>query len=463
MSENVISQEVFDQVTAQIKSFGDDTKKQYDELRRSFEGMKGAVDNLSDEAVQKDMVKKYTEDIITRQEALDKTIEENSKATTDRIDQLEVVLNRPGKGGYSEEEKGIIELARKHAVNCLTVTSSDSKGVTPDMMDRIDETITAEGFSAYKRAFNGFLRKWGGSHQFIPDPEHVKALSVGVDPDGGYTVTPEMSSMIIERLYESDPVRQLASVESITTGAIEWLVDWDDVGSGWEAETETGSETDTSQLFKKRIPVHVMYAKPQATQTLLEDSGINVEAWLARKVADRFMRREGNAFVSGDGVGKPRGFLTYDSGTSFGQVEQTNMGAAAAITADGLFDVKFSLKEMFLNRGTWLMNRLTVAEILQLKDGTGAYIWRPGLTEKEPATILGLPYKMATSMPTIAANALSVALADWKEAYMVVDRLGITVQRDPYTVKPFIEFYTRKRVGGDVINYDAIKIGKIAV
>ena len=143
-------------------------------------------------------------------------------------------------------------------------------------------------------------------------------------------------------------------------------------------------------------------------------------------------------------------------------VGDSGMGAAAALTGDGFHDVKMSLKEFFMNRGTWLMNRLTVNETLQLKDGTGNYIWRAGLEPNMPSNILGLPVRMSTTMPTVAANALSVAIADWREAYMVVDRLGISVQRDPYTAKPFVEFYTRKRVGGDVINFDAIKIGKIA-
>jgi len=139
------------------------------------------------------------------------------------------------------------------------------------------------------------------------------------------------------------------------------------------------------------------------------------------------------------------------------------MGAAAALTGDGFHDVKMSLIEHYLNRGTWLMNRLTVNETLQLKDGTGNYIWRAGLEPNMPSNILGLPVRMSTTMPTIAAGTLSVAIADWREAYMVVDRLGITIIRDNLTVKPMIEFYTRKRVGGDVINYQAIKLGKIAV
>jgi HK97 family phage major capsid protein len=138
------------------------------------------------------------------------------------------------------------------------------------------------------------------------------------------------------------------------------------------------------------------------------------------------------------------------------------MGHATALTADGLIDVKFSLVEDYLTRGTWLANRLTVADIMQLKDGNGQYLWRAGLEPSQPSVLLGLPIRMSTTMPVVAANALSIALAEWSEAYMIVDRLGISVQRDPYTAKPMVEFYTRKRVGGDVINYEAIIIGKVA-
>jgi len=459
--ENVISQEVFEKVTNEIKGYSEDTKKQYTELRKSHEQLKSCVDSLSDETTQKEKLNKWSEDIVTRQETLDALLIKNDKEVTERMDAIEVALKRSAHGSSNGDESTLSKDALQHAINCASVKMLE-KGVSPEVKASLEKNLSVDAYKAYQKAFEGFLRKWGGSNQHVQDPENIKALSVGVDPDGGYTVTPVMSSQIIRRLYENDPIRQLAASESITTDSIEWLVDWNDFGSGWEAETETGDETTTAQFKKKSIPVHTLYAKPQATQKLLEDSGINIESWISNKIADRFLRREGVAFVSGDGVGKPRGFLTYDNGTSWGQIQQVNMGAAALITADGLTNVKFALEERYLNRGTWLMNRTTVQALLLLKNGAGDYIWRPGMTEKEPTTILGLPYKMSTTMPAIAANALSVALADWREAYMVVDRLGITVQRDPYTKKPFIEFYSRKRVGGDVIGYSSIKIGKIA-
>lgn len=444
--------EVVAAVTAEIKALGDNTKANYEELRKNHEALKGLVEKHGDTMAAdiKEQVTKLTEDISTRQEHLDKDINK-------RIDSVELALQRIPRGMKKEDQSQYDE-AFDFYLNALV---AKKKGEGINFKEKGLIKPDPQVFEAYTKNFDLFLRQKGDQRNL--EPEQFKALSVGVDPDGGYTVVPAMSSRIMKRLYESDPVRQLCSVENITTQSIEWLIDWGDAGSGWEAEDVAGAETDTPTLKKKRIYAHVLYAKPRATQTLLEDSAINVENWLSDKVADRFMRREGAGFVSGDGVGKPRGFLTYTNGTNYGEVEQVNMGHATAVVADGFIAVKYALKEQYLNRGTWLMNRATVADTMYLKDGTGQYIWKPSFDRDTQSTILSLPVRMSTSMPVVAANALSVALADWREAYMIVDRLGITVQRDPYTAKPFVEFYTRKRVGGDVIGFEAIKIGKISV
>jgi len=442
--------DVVSAVVAEIKSLGDNTKANYDELRKTHENLKSVVDNYGEKMTSdiKEQVTKLSEDIVTRQQSLD---EDWNK----RADNIEVALQRlpknatPAEVKFDEEAMEFYKAA-KIGQKKEGVTYNDLESIKPDI----------EEYTEYKKGFEKFLRMKGGMQQMMP--EHSKSLSVGVDPDGGYTVTPAMSSRIITKQYETDPIRQLAATESITTQAIEWMVDWGQAGWGWEAETETGAETTTPTLKKKRIPVHVMYAKPRATQTLLEDSGIDIENWLADKVADRFSRGESAAFVSGNGVGQPRGFLTYSTGTNYGQVEQVSMGAPAALVADGFIKVKYSLIEQYLNMSSWIMNRSAVADTMYLKDGIGQYIWKPGWDKDSQATIVGLPVRMSTTMPAVAANSLSVALAYWKEAYMIVDRLGITIQRDPYTAKPFVEFYTRKRVGGDVVNFEAIKIGKVA-
>ena len=440
--------ELIEQIEAEIKKLGDNTKANYDELRRRYEELKSASNP--------EQMKKLATEITLRQEALDRKIDENFN--TLKTAMKRTPLSIPGDDGPMAMPLNMeAKLFTLHHLSLKNRT--DDKGVTPERLRA--EAVSVETYEAYKREFDFFLRMG-------PNPEGLKALSVGVDADGGYTVTPQMSARIITRLFEMDPLRQLAGIETVTTGALEFLSDQSDIGSGWEGETETGAETSTPQWAKKRIPVHTQYAKPRATQTLLEDSGINVEAWLSNKLGDRFLRVEASAFVSADGVGKPRGFLSYPNyaiaGTDqIGAVEQINMRAAAALTADGFIAVKYSLIEQFLTKATWLMNRLTVADAMYLKNGMGDYIWKPGFQVDEPATILSLPVRMSTSMPVVGVNALAVALADWAEFYMIVDRLGITIQRDPFTVKPFVEFYTRKRVGGDVVNFQAGKIGIIHV
>jgi HK97 family phage major capsid protein len=250
----------------------------------------------------------------------------------------------------------------------------------------------------------------------------------------------------------------MATVENISTDAIEYPVDDDEAGANWVGETESRPATSTPQVGVQRIPVHEMYAFPMVTQKLLEDASVDVEAWLARKIGAKFGRLEATAFVSGNGVKKPRGFLTYPNGTTRGSIEQIVSGNATALTADGLINLIMSIKEPYSANAAFLMRRAAVGSVMLFKDGNGQYIWRPGLEMGRPSSLLGYPIREAADMPAIGAGALAVAFGDWRTAYTIVDRLGITTLRDPYTAKPFVGFYTRKRVGGDVTNFEAIKL-----
>lgn len=453
--------DVHKEVLEQIKTLGANSKQNIDELRENYTKLKSELDRVGEKAdgLTKLKLDRLAEDIATRQEEMDKKYAEQ-KAQTElfekRMDQLDVMLQRQFDLGKTDSEAE--RELREFAISTIPGTTVKAADVEPQI-----EHVRSL-FPEYKKAFDAFLRV-NGRENDLPE-NHRKALSVGNQSDGGFAVTPYMSNRIITRLYETSPVRALAGNENITSDAYEALVDrFDTTSSGWEgSETQAGSETSTPKMGKLRIPVHVQFARPRATQQLLEDAGINVEDWLSRKVTDKLSREEATAFVKGDGISKPRGFLTYDHGTDWGKIEQVNLGAAGALTADGFIRLKYSLKEDYINRGTWLMNRTTVAAAMQLKDGSGAYIWKPSVIQNDPSSsLLGAPIRMATDMPGVAANALALAYADWQEAYLIVDRLGITVIRDPYTHKPFVEFYFRKRLGADVVNFEAIKIGKIAV
>lgn len=446
VNKNTNEPQVHAQVLAEIQKIGAKSEENYIELAKNYNNLKHTLNESASGNQSK--IEKLKEDILTRQESMDQL---NAKIQK-RIDDFEVSMKRPGiisGTDNSKLEKEAIEFEMQcKAARNEAMTHVQRKEFRPNV----------ERYSQYKTLFKEYLRT---GDKFLNSDES-KTLSVGVDPHGGYTVTPEVSARVIEKIYETDPIRQLSNVESISTDAIEYPVDWDEFSAGWVGETGTRSTTDTADMSRKRIVVHEMYAQPKATQQLLEDSALNIESWISNKVADRFSRLEGAAFVEGDGTNKPRGFLTYANGTTYGTIQQINMGAAATLTPEGFVKVKYGLTEFYLNRGTWLMNRLSVRDAMELKDGTGNFIWKPALAVDSPSTILSLPVRMSTTMPEVNADALSVALADWRAAYTIVDRIAMTVLRDPYTDKPFVIFYTRRRVGGDVVNYDAIKIGKIA-
>lgn len=314
--------------------------------------------------------------------------------------------------------------------------------------------------NAYKSAFQTYMRK--GDQALSSD--EIKALSVGTDPDGGYVVNPDLSGRIVMKVFETSPMRAYASVQVISTDALEGLFDLNEASSGWVGETDTRSETNTPQLGKWRIPTHELYAKPTATQKLLDDAEINMEAWLASKVAEKFARDEATAFVTGSGINRPRGFLTYASGTTLpGTIERFDTGVNGAFAAapnggDVLINALYGLKAQYRANATWFMNRATTTLVRKLKDQDGTYLWSPGIAAGQPATLLGYPVAAFEDMPSPATDSLSIAVGDMREAYQIVDRIGIRTLRDPFSSKPYVEFYTTKRVGGDVVNFEAIKL-----
>lgn len=315
--------------------------------------------------------------------------------------------------------------------------------------------------SEYHKAFNGYLRK--GAESGLGDLQ-TKALSVGSDPDGGFLVTEAMSETIVKRIYESSPIRQLARVETISTDSLDVIEDSGEAAASWTTETGAVSETNSPQIGKHNIAVHEMYAQPKATQKLVDDASINIEQWIAEKVAEKFARLEATGFISGNGTGQPKGILSYTAGTSWGQIQQVNSGTNGAVTADSLIQLFYALREDHARNATFLMNRSVLQSVRLLKEATtNQYLWQPGLSAGAPDTLLGVPVMQAADMPVAATNSLSVAVGDFRQGYLVVDRIGLRILRDPFTEKPFIKFYTTRRVGGEVVNYDAIKLLKLAV
>lgn len=296
-----------------------------------------------------------------------------------------------------------------------------------------------------------------------------KDLQVQVDPDGGYFVRPEISNTMITRAFETSPVRQYATIANIGSDALEILIDDNEADTGgWVGETESRPNTGTPQIGKLTIYAHEQYAQPRATQKMLDDAGFDIEAWLQRKVTAKFTRVENNAFVVGNGVKKPRGFLTYPAWAAQGvyergKIEQYTSNVSASFDGDDFKYLQGLLIEDYQPNAIWMMKRQTFTEVSVLKNGTTdeRYLLDPNSFKTgDTPILLGKPVVFMHDMQTLASDALSVAYGDLGTAYTVVDRIGIRVIRDFYTQKPFTLFYTTKRTGGDVTSYDALKIMK---
>lgn len=296
-------------------------------------------------------------------------------------------------------------------------------------------------------------------------------MSVGSDPEGGYTVYPTVSTGIMRRIFETSPLRAYARVVPIGSDSFEELLDLFEPDVAWVGETQARPETNTPDLGKLKIPVHEQYAMPKVTQKLLDDTSIDLAGWLIDKVGMKLGRAETSAFFSGNGVLKPRGFLTYptaataDAARAWGVFEHVATGSSGAFGSttngsDKLIDTQAALKAEHRARAVWLMNRRTAAAVRKLKDGQGNFIWVPSLAAGQPDSLLGSPVVLCEDMPDVAADSLSIAYGDFSAGYTIVDRQGERVLRDPFTAKPHVLFYVYRRTGGDVSNFDAIKFLK---
>nr|WP_010399411.1 phage major capsid protein [Paracoccus sp. TRP] len=334
-------------------------------------------------------------------------------------------------------------------------------------VDRSDSPETRE----HARAFNQFFRR--GVEAGLRELEVKAALRTDSDPDGGYVVPDQMEQTIDRVLGSVSAMRSIASVISISAGSYKKLVNQGGAAAGWVGERQARPETATPTLAELAFPAMEIYANPAATQTLLDDARVDIAAWLAEEVSTAFAEAEAAAFITGDGVNRPRGILAYDTvanaSYAWGKIGYTASGVAAALTdashngVDALIDLVYGLKQGYRQNARFLMNRSLQAAIRKLKSKTEElYLWQPPVQAGQPATLLGYPISDDDNMPDIAAGAFPIAFGDFRRGYLIVDRFGIRVLRDPFTNKPYVHFYTTKRVGGGVQNFDAIKLLKIA-
>lgn len=320
----------------------------------------------------------------------------------------------------------------------------------------------------HKSAFDSYVRS--GDADGLRQIE-TKAMSVGSNADGGYLVPVELEHAIGERLAAISPIRSIAAVREISGNVYKKPFMTAGPATGWVGETDARVQTASPAIDALSFPAMELYAMPAATATLLDDSAVNLDDWIASEVELTFAMQEGAAFVAGDGVNKPKGFLSYttvaNASWTWGNLGTIASGAAGSFAAsnpsDVLVDLIYALKAGYRQNGNFVMNRKTQAIIRKFKDSTGAYLWQPPAQAGGKATLMSFPLVEAEDMPDVAANSLSVAFGDFQRGYLVVDRVGIRVLRDPYSAKPYVLFYTTKRVGGGVQDFDAIKLLKFAV
>lgn len=337
-------------------------------------------------------------------------------------------------------------------------------------LERPALSTAVEMEAPHKKAFSAYLRSGDDDGMRALENEE-KSLSTAVAADGGYLVDPATADQISGVLRNASSIRAIANVVNVEATAYDVLVDHTDIGAGWASETGTTTETDTPQVERISIPLHELSALPKASQRLLDDSAFDVEAWLAERIADKFARAEGGAFISGDGVDKPTGFLTYtgvdNSLWTWGNLGYVPTGADGDFDgtnpADAVVDLVYSLGARYRANATFVMNSKTAGAVRKMKDADGRFLWSDGLAAGEPARLMGYPVLIAEDMPDIASGASAVAFGDFGAGYTVAERPDLRILRDPFSAKPHVLFYATKRVGGDVSDFAAIKLLKFSL
>ncbi|MGZ9812634.1 phage major capsid protein [Pseudoroseicyclus sp. H15] len=381
----------------------------------------------------------------------------------------------------SELQRGFEAFKAAQAEKDSEVQARFDDVVTTEKMAKIDASVGE--LQAIVDEVNAKLAAMalGGDDGPSRDPEYTTAfrahfrrgdvqaaLNKGADDEGGYLAPIEWDRTITDKLVEVSQMRQIATVQNISTAGFKKLYNLRGTASGWVGETAARPQTATGEFGQMTITPGELYANPAATQQMLDDAAVNLEEWLANEVETEFALQEGLAFIAGDGANKPRGFLTFATGGAaaavnpLGPIPVKTAAAPAAVTEDELIDVIYSLPGMYTAEARFTMNRTTMGAIRKLRDADGRQLWQPSTAAGQPSTLLNYPVTELPGMPDLAAGALPIAFGDFRRGYLIVDRTGVRVLRDPYTNKPYVMFYTTKRVGGAVNDPQALRVLRMA-
>mgnify|MGYP003439227550 FL=1 len=433
----------------EIKTMLEERKKAYDELQKTVTELKAANDGG-----------KAIGDLTAKVELLTKSCDKFDEMK-EAFDELQKKANRPQT---DSEFKAANELtAETKGFNIALRAEYQAKGKA------FPGELSTDAYKQYK---SGFLKMVSGVSIDDLSSDERKAMSAGSDPDGGYLLPQSTVGATLSKIYEQTVMRQLANVQTISTNDIEGIIDNDEASAGWVSELGARSDTATPTVGKWRIEAHEMYAMPKISQRILDDAATDVEAWLSNKVADKFARVEGAAFWTGTGVGQPKGLAAYttaatsDDTRAWGQFEHIKTGANGAFhttKADPLQELIGAFKSQYLQNASFCMRRELRTDIRKMKEATSdRYLWEPSLQAGAPDRLLGYPVYIDQYMPAKATDSLSLAFGDFKQAYTIVDRMGIRTLRDPFTAKPYVVFYSTKRTGGGAQNTEALKFLKLS-
>ncbi len=357
----------------------------------------------------------------------------------------------------SLEQRGATDPLLSDKVDRLNMVVDEQKSAL-DRMTAIAsrpalDTAAATPVSEAKQAFDAYVR---AGVMTAPEAKSIAAS----DSDGGIIAPEETAEMIDSGLRTISPMRQIATVRQISGNTYRKPFSTSPYGSGWVGETGGRTETSTPSLQALDFPAMELYAMPATTQVLLDDAIVDVGQWIADEVQTEFAAQESKAFVSGDGVNKPSGILSYttapNASRSFDELG-TIASAGASVSGDDLIDLVYTLEQAYRANGRFIMSRQTAAAVRKLKDTDGNYLWAPGLAAGQPSTLMGYPVTESEDMPAVSNGLTPIAFGDFTRGYLIVDRAGIQVLRDPFSAKPYVLFYTTKRVGGGVQDFNAIK------
>ncbi len=392
-------------------------------------------------------------------EKLAKTVEAFQSKNDERIAALE-----KGRGDVLAEEH--VNRINAEVGDLQKEMDAINKKLAASSLSQSDhlQSVTPEEL-AYKAKYENFIKTGDGQHELEAMLKNGvnAAMTVGSDPDGGLTAPVEWDRTIVSEVRDYSPMRSICNVMTLGNAGFKKLVNLKGTTSGWVGETEARPVTDTSQFAEIVFNTQELYAMPSVSQTLLQDSALNIAEFIAGEVAEEFGVQESEAFVNGDGVNKPKGLMQYETGSShpLGNVQVVGSGVSGDIESDSLIDLIYAVKNRYRKRAHFIMNNLTLAEIRKLKDGDGNYLWQRGYTKGQPDTLLGYDITEVDEMDDIAANTLPIAFGNFKAAYTIIDRVGVRLLRDPYTAKPYVLFYTTKRVGGGLVKPEPIRYYKI--